>query len=61
VGGQPAAVRRPVVEQVTSPIDVEVGDWVALHWGTVCERLRPQQLAWLRRTTLDQLATFAAG
>jgi hydrogenase maturation factor len=52
---------EPVVEQVSSPIDVEVGDWVALHWGTVCERLRPDQLGWLRRTTLDQLATFAAG
>jgi hypothetical protein len=52
---------EPVVEQVSSPIDVRVGDWVALHWGTVCERLRPDQLGWLRRTTLDQLATFAAG
>jgi hypothetical protein len=52
---------EPVIEQVTSPIGVEVGDWVALHWGAVCERLRPHQLAWLRRTTLDQLATFAAG
>jgi hypothetical protein len=50
-----------VIEQVTSPIGVEVGDWVALHWGTVCERLAPHQLAWLRRTTLGQLATFAAG
>ena len=52
---------EPVLEQVSSPIDVQVGDWVALHWGTVCERLRPDQLGWLRRTTLDQLATFAAG
>ncbi len=52
---------EPVIEQVTSPIAVEVGDWVALHWSTVCERLRPQQLDRLRRTTLDQLATFAAG
>jgi hypothetical protein len=52
---------EPVVEPVTSPIGVEVGDWVALHWGTVCERLNLQQLGWLRRTTLDQLATFAAG
>lgn len=52
---------EPTVEQVTSPIDVRVGDWVALHWGVVCERLQPHQLGWLRRTTLDQLATFAAG
>jgi hypothetical protein len=52
---------EPVLEQVMSPIHVEVGDWVALHWGTVCERLDPDQLGWLRRTTIDQLATFAAG
>lgn len=52
---------EPIVEQVTSPIDVWTGDWVALHWSTVCERLRPDQLGWLRRTTVDQLATFAAG
>jgi hypothetical protein len=52
---------EPVVEQVTSPFGVDVGDWVALHWGVVCERLRPHQLAGLRRTTADQLATFAAG
>jgi hypothetical protein len=52
---------EPVVEQVSSPIDVRAGDWVALHWGTVCEQLGPDQLGWLRRTTLDQLATFAAG
>jgi hypothetical protein len=71
--GAPLVRRRPlvwagsrlrfgdaVVEQAASPIAVEVGDWVALHWGTVCERLQPHQLAWLRRTTLDQLATFAA-
>jgi hypothetical protein len=50
-----------VVEQVSSPIAVEVGDWVALHWSAVCERLRPDQLRRLQRTTLDQLATFAAG
>jgi hypothetical protein len=52
---------EPVVEQVSSPIAVEVGDWVALHWSEVCERLRPDQLRRLQRTTLDQLATFAAG
>ena len=54
-------------ESVTSPVDDDlaatlgVGDWVAMHWGAVCERLDDRQLAWLRRTTLDQLATFAAG
>lgn len=49
------------IESVTSTIVVEVGDRVALHWGAVCERLDPRQLAWLQRTTLDQLHTFAAG
>ena len=49
------------IESVTSTIEVEVGDRVALHGGAVCERLEPRQLAWLQRITLDQLATFAAG
>jgi hypothetical protein len=52
---------EPIVEPVVSPMHVGLGDWVALHWGTVCERLTPAQLVWLRDTTIDQLATFAAG
>jgi len=52
---------EPVIEQVSSPIAVQIDDWVALHWGTVCELLNPDQLGWLRRTTVDQVATFAAG
>ena len=32
------------------------GDWVSLHWGWVCDRLGPRQLAALRERTLRQLA-----
>ncbi len=32
------------------------GDWVALHWDWVCDRLSPRQLANLRRSTSRQLA-----
>ena len=73
-GATPLVARRPLrwtgsrldlgpaaVESVTTTIDVDVGDSVALHWGAVCEHLDARQLAWLRRTTLDQLRTFAAG
>lgn len=31
------------------------GDWVALHWDWVCERLTPAGLRALRRITADQL------
>lgn len=36
--------------------DLAPGDWVALHWDWVCERLSPGQLGALRRSTADQLA-----
>lgn len=35
--------------------DVKPGDQVALHWGWVCDRLDPQGLEDLRRSTLRQL------
>ena len=35
---------------------VSAGDWCALHWDWVCERLEPRQVAVLRRRTLEQLA-----
>lgn len=34
---------------------VEPGDWVAMHWGWICDRLSRRQLANLRRYTLLQL------
>jgi hypothetical protein len=52
---------EPVVEAVDSPIALEPGDVVALHWDWVCERLTPRQLAWLRRITDRQLREFHAG
>ncbi|MGI8416358.1 MAG: DUF6390 family protein [Nakamurella sp.] len=35
---------------------VQPGDWIALHWDWVCDRLTPTQLAALRRFTARQLA-----
>ena len=35
--------------------DLAPGDWVALHWDWVCDRLTPRQLANLRRFTARQL------
>lgn len=35
--------------------DIEPGDWVAMHWGWICDRLSRRQLANLRRYTLLQL------
>lgn len=35
--------------------DLAAGDWVALHWDWVCERLTPAGLRALRRVTADQL------
>lgn len=51
----------PVVDVVDSPIPVEPGDIVAVHWDWVCERLDPRQLAWLRRVTDRQLRALRAG
>lgn len=73
-GPTPLVERRPLtwvgsglrfgpttIEPVSTTVALEVGDWVALHWSSVCERLDARQLAWLRRTTCDQLRTVAAG
>ena len=35
--------------------ELAVGDWVSLHWGWVCDRLTPEQLGCLRRSTARQL------
>jgi hypothetical protein len=34
---------------------LQPGDWVALHWDWVCERLGPRELRALRRVTADVL------
>ena len=36
--------------------DLQVGDWVSLHWEWVCDRVSQRQLAALRSYTLRQLA-----
>ena len=50
-----------VVDAVDSPIPVEPGDVVAVHWDWICERLDARQLAWLRRVTDRQLRALRAG
>jgi hypothetical protein len=45
---------------VQCELDVDVGDVVALHWGSVCDILTPTQLAWLRYITNSQLALAAS-
>lgn len=52
---------EPVVEAVDSPIAVEPGDVVAVHWSWICERLDGRQLQWLRRVTDLQLRELHAG
>lgn len=52
---------EPVVEAVESPIDVEPGDTVAVHWDWICERLDADQLRWLRSVTERQRAGVHAG
>ncbi len=39
---------------------VQPGDWVALHWDWVCDRLGPSELAHLRRSTRSELAAVTA-
>jgi len=51
----------PVVEHADSPIPVEPGDVVAIHWDWICERLDTRQLTWLQRVTNQQLADLHAG
>lgn len=52
----------PTTETVTQALDglglvgdLAPGDWVALHWDWVCDRLSPRQLTDLRRFTARQL------
>jgi len=40
---------------VRSDIALEPGDLVALHWGQVCDRLTPEQVARLKDSTARQL------
>lgn len=60
--GRVLRLAAPTTETVTLASDgyalaprVSVGDWVALHWDWVCDRLSGPQLAALRRFTARQL------
>ena len=59
--GSRLVFETPVIEVVDSPIDVEIGDTVAIHWNWICERIDADQLSWLQRTTQRQLAGVRAG
>lgn len=65
--GRALALGPPRVETATAAedgtgfvADLAPGDWVALHWDWVCERLTPGQLRALRRATAEQLALVNA-
>jgi hypothetical protein len=60
--GHALSLDPPVEETVTRAIegvgfiaDLRPGDWVSMHWGWLCDRLTPRQLAALRRYTAWQL------
>lgn len=60
--GRRLALGPPATETAVQAVDglglvgdVAPGDWVALHWDWVCDRLSPRQLANLRRFTARQL------
>jgi hypothetical protein len=44
------------VDGVGMVADVEVGDWVSLHWDWLCDRLNQDQVRMLRHYTLRHLA-----
>jgi hypothetical protein len=46
---------RRTVDGGSFVADPVTGDWLALHWDSVCERLTPADLHWLRRCTGWQL------
>jgi len=61
--GLGAACVEPAVaahDGLTFVESLQPGDWVALHWDWICERLDRRQLANLRRITGQQLAVVNA-
>jgi hypothetical protein len=61
--GQQLLLGAPAVETATRALDglamtdpLEAGQWVALHWDWVCDRLSPRQLEHLRAYSARQLA-----
>jgi hypothetical protein len=61
--GRNLAIGEPVVETASVGVDglglagpLREGDWCALHWDWICERLDPRRLSALRACTTRQLA-----
>ena len=46
---------RCTVDGVGFVADPGAGDWLALHWDSVCERLTAEDVRWLRASTARQL------
>jgi hypothetical protein len=54
--GEAATERvRYAVDGAAFVSDPAPGDWLAMHWDSVCERLTPDELHWLRECTEWQL------
>jgi hypothetical protein len=61
--GQRLDLGAPVLQEVTRSLDgrataadIRPGDWVALHWDWICDRLSRRQLVNLRRFTAHHLS-----
>jgi hypothetical protein len=59
---------EPALETVTRSLDgvglgpeLEVGDWVSMHWEWVCDRLDPRTLGALKHYTAQHLALVNGG
>jgi hypothetical protein len=54
--GEPTAeMARLTLDGTSLARDIGPGDWVALHWDWVCDRLTPRQLRSLRAFTMRHL------
>lgn len=49
------------VDGIGMVTDLEVGEWVSLHWEWVCDRLTPRQVGFLRDLTLRHLKVVNEG
>lgn len=66
--GRVLALGAPETETAVRSVDgigmvteLEVGDWVSLHWEWVCDRLTPRQVGYLRDFTLRHLKVVNEG
>lgn len=53
----PETRRVDIPAQIAGRLSIESGDLVAVHWGRICDRLTPEQVAVLKDSTDRQLHT----